>query len=59
MSGFEEAWEDSMKGDAIVSSQYLNFVLVHGTGKTRIYSVDSRSQGSQLAVIRWYEACRD
>ena len=41
-----------------MSSQYLDFVLVHDTGKTRIYSVDSRSQGSRLAIIRWYGAWR-
>ena len=41
-----------------MSSQYLDFVLVNDTGKTRVYSVDSRSQGSRLAVIRWYGAWR-
>ena len=41
-----------------MSSPYLNFVLVRDTGKTRVYSVNSRSQVSRLAIIRWYGAWR-
>ena len=33
---------------------YLNFVLVHDTGKTKVFSVDSVSQGGRLGVICWY-----
>ena len=35
-------------------SNYLRFVLVHNTGKTKVYSVDSVSQGGRLGVIRWF-----
>ncbi len=38
--------------------KYLDFVLVHDTGKTQVYSVDSRSQHARLATIRWYGAWR-
>ena len=41
-----------------MSSQYLDFVLVRDTGKTHVYGVDSRSQGTRLALIRWYGAWR-
>ena len=33
---------------------YLAFVLVHDTGKTRVFSVDSVRQGGRLGVIRWF-----
>lgn len=35
-------------------SKYLDFVLVKDTGKTQVYSVDSRSHGHRLAIIHWY-----
>ncbi len=39
-------------------SRYLDFVLIQDTGKTRVYSVDSLSSGSRLALIKWYGAWR-
>jgi hypothetical protein len=35
-------------------SEYLDFVMVHDTGKTKVYSVDSRSQGARLGLLKWY-----
>jgi hypothetical protein len=35
-------------------NEYLDFVLVRDTGKTKVYSVDSRSQGARLAILNWY-----
>ena len=35
-------------------SQYLEFALIHDTGKTKVISVDSKSSGARLAVIKWY-----
>lgn len=33
---------------------YLDFVLVHDTGKTKVYSVDSARHGDCLGIISWY-----
>ena len=41
-----------------MASEYLDFRLTHDTGKTQVYSVDSRNQGDQLGVIKWYGAWR-
>ena len=35
-------------------SEYLEFVLIRDTGKTKVISVDSKSSGARLAVIKWY-----
>jgi hypothetical protein len=39
-------------------SEYLDFTLIHDTGKTQTYGVDSRSGGHCLAIIKWYGAWR-
>ena len=33
---------------------FLNFCLVHKGDKTSVYSVDSKRDGSRLAVVKWY-----
>ena len=43
---------------AMARSQYLQFRLVNDTGKTQTYSVDSRSGGYRIAIIKWYGAWR-
>ncbi len=35
-------------------SEYLEFYIVKDTGKTQVYSVDSKRSGARLAVIKWY-----
>jgi hypothetical protein len=37
-----------------MASKYLDFRLTRDTGKTQVYSVDSRNHGDQLGVIKWY-----
>ena len=37
-----------------MASEYLDFRLTRDTGKTQVYSVDSRNHGDQLGVIKWY-----
>jgi hypothetical protein len=39
-------------------SKYLAFILITDTGKTRTYSIRSRSRGDVLAIVRWYGAWR-
>ena len=39
-------------------SKYLAFRLIKDSGKTQVYSVDSRSGGYRLAIIKWYGAWR-
>ena len=41
-----------------MASEYLDFRLTRDTGKTQVYSVDSRNHGDQLGVIKWYGAWR-
>lgn len=35
-------------------SDYLDFRLVHDTGKTRIYEVLAQRTGDRLARIKWF-----
>lgn len=39
-------------------SEYLDFVEVHDTGKTKTWSVRSRSGGYELAQVKWHGAWR-
>lgn len=43
---------------ATARSKYLNFHRLIFTGKTLRYSVDSRSGGYRLGIIKWYGAWR-
>lgn len=43
-----------MNGEPMVDSRYLNFDRVGSTGKTDIWEVGSKSQGSVLGEIKWY-----
>lgn len=38
----------------MAESKYLEFRVIRDTGKTKVVSVDSKRQGSQLGVISWY-----
>lgn len=44
--------------DVVMTTKYILFRLIADTGKTQTYSVDSRSQGLPLGVIKWYGAWR-
>lgn len=35
-------------------SEYLEFVEIYDTGKTKVWSVRSKSSGNELALISWY-----
>ncbi len=39
-------------------SEYIEFVEIHDTGKTKIFDVRSLNDGAMLGVIRWYGAWR-
>ena len=39
-------------------SKYLDFILMSDTGKTRTYSIRSRTHGDVLAIVKWYGAWR-
>ena len=39
-------------------NQYLDFVQHSDSGKTKVFSVDSRRHGQRLAVIKWWGAWR-
>ena len=39
-------------------TKYLKFIMVATTGKTEVWRVISKSQGSILATIKWYGAWR-
>lgn len=39
-------------------SEYLEFVEVHDTGKTKVWQVLSKRRGDVLAVISWHGAWR-
>ncbi len=41
-----------------MSTSYLNFVLVHDTDKTKIFSVNSARHEIRLGVIFWYAPWR-
>ena len=52
-----ERHDDLPTGGAGVS-KYLDFLLLSDSGKTRTYTIRSRSRGDVLAIVKWYGAWR-
>lgn len=45
---------DCSTGSWAGDSEYLTFIEVHDTGKTKVWDVLSKSGGYRLAQVRWY-----
>src|SRR3990167_8410690 len=50
----EKATQEEGGAMSYRDSKYLEFRFVRDAGKTSVYSVDSRSQGVCLGLVKWY-----